>query len=255
MTSEHKTFQDKTVIITGAGAGIGRGLVAGFTGDGANVVAIGRTESALQETAELHGNGRMHFVVGDVSVAADVEKLIGEAEQSFGGVDILINNAAVYPKILFLESSMDDWAKALEINVTGMARCCHRVLPGMLERGHGRILNVGSFAWKGPIPTASAYTVSKAAVHALTESIACEIDRERYPDVLVNEFLPGIVHTRMTPEGGEDPMDVYEHARVVASLPSGGPHGQIFEKSVLYREDRGKKAKVKRLIKKVLGRA
>ena len=97
--------------------------------------------------------GRVHYVVGDVSVAADVERLFAEAEQRHGKVDILINNAAVYPKVLFLESDMDDWAKALEINVVGMARCCHHALPGMLERGYGRILNLGSFAWKGPIPT------------------------------------------------------------------------------------------------------
>lgn len=249
-------FENKTVLITGAGVGIGRGLAAGFTQDGAQVVGFGRTQSDLDETARAHCDGKMHVVCGDVSSAADVESLVSEVETRFGGVDILINNAAVYPKQLFLDSDFETWAKTIEINVIGMARLCHRVLPGMLERGSGRILNVGSYAWKGPIPTASAYSVSKGAVHTLSKSIACEVDRARYPDVLVNEFLPGIVHTRMTPEGGDDPMGVYAHARVVASLPPGGPHGQVFLKSALEQEDGagGGGTGIKRIVKRLLGR-
>jgi NAD(P)-dependent dehydrogenase (short-subunit alcohol dehydrogenase family) len=247
-------FRDKCVVITGGGSGIGRGLVAGFVKDGAEVVSVGRTEGDLAETARLYGEGRMHYVVGDVSVAADVERLFGEAEERHGKVDVLINNAAVYPKTLFLESDMDDWAKALEINVVGMARCCHRVLPGMLERGFGRILNVGSFAWKGPIPTASAYSTSKGAVSALTKSIACEIDRGRYPDVLVNEFLPGVIHTRMTPDEGDDPMEVYPRAKSVVTLPPGGPNGSVFLMGELLGEDYGLRARLGGLVKKLIGR-
>jgi len=247
-------FQDKCVVITGGGSGIGRGLVAGFVKEGAQVVTCGRTEADLAETARLHGEGCLHCVVGDVSVAADVERLFAEAEERYGKVDVLINNAAVYPKVLFLESDMDDWAKALEINVVGMARCCHRVLPGMLERGFGRILNVSSLAWKGPIPTASAYSTSKGAVSALTKSIACEIDRDRYPDVLVNEFLPGVIHTRMTPDRGDDPMEVYPRAKSVVALPAGGPNGRIFLMGELLEEDYGLRTRVKRLVKKLIGR-
>ena len=81
---------------------------------------------------------------------------------------------------------------------------------------------------RGPIPTASAYSTSKGAVSALTKSIACEIDRGRYPDVLVNEFLPGVIRTRMTPDQGDDPMDVYPRTKSVVALPAGGPHGRIF---------------------------
>ena len=248
-------FENKTVLITGAGFGVGRGLAAGFAKDGAQVVGFGRTQTDLDETARDYCEGRMHVVCGDVSSAEDVDRAVGEAESNFGGIDILINNAAVYPKVLFLESDIEDWAKAIEINVVGMARLCHRVLPGMLERGSGRVLNLGSYAWKGPIPTASAYSTSKGAVNILTKSIAKEIDPARYPDVLVNEFLPGIVHTRMTLEGGDDPMDVYTHAKVVASLPAGGPHGQVFLKSQLEQEDGGGGGLgLKRLAKRVLGR-
>lgn len=247
-------FEDVTVVITGAGQGIGRSLAAGFAKDGAHVVGIARTESDLMETARLCGGPeRMRYVVGDISRPDDVERLFAEAEQWRGRVDVLVNNAAVYPKQEFIASNMDEWARAIEINVIGMARCCHRALPGMLERGHGRIVNIGSWAWTGPIPTASAYSTSKAAVYVLTSSIACEIDPAQYPDVLVNELIPGEVHTRMTPEGGDDPEKVYPSVRNVALLLPNGPHGKRFDRNGLIHEGVGLRAKLKRWFKALFG--
>jgi 2-hydroxycyclohexanecarboxyl-CoA dehydrogenase len=246
------TLVGKTVIVTGAGSGVGSGLVAGFCADGANVVGFGRTEKTLADCADKHGKGRMHAVVGDVARQADVDRLFAEATQRYGRVDILINNAAIYPRKLFLEAPIDEWAHTLEVNVIGMARCCHAALPGMLQRGYGRILNLGSFAWKGPIATASGYSVSKAAVSALTKSIAAEIDRGRYPDVLVNEFLPGIVRTSMS-ESGIDAMDVYPHAKAIATLPAGGPTGETFLQSERYVEHPGGTG-IKRLVRGLLRR-
>jgi NAD(P)-dependent dehydrogenase (short-subunit alcohol dehydrogenase family) len=247
-------LSDKVVVVTGAGSGIGRALAQGFCADGANVVGIGRTAASLEETARLCGS-KMTFVVGDVADQRAVDALFSEAHGRFGRVDILVNNAAMYPKKLFLDPSFDSWIGTIETNVIGMALCCRAALPGMLERGFGRILNVGSFAWKGPIPTASAYSVSKAAVHALTRSIAVEIDRNRYPDVLVNEFLPGIVQTAMS-DTGIAPADVYPHARTVACLPRGGATGQIFLQSELVVEDHGGRVRrMLRRVKRTFGRA
>jgi NAD(P)-dependent dehydrogenase (short-subunit alcohol dehydrogenase family) len=245
------TLQNKSVVITGAGLGVGRALAMGFAKEGANVVGISRTPRDLQATAKLCA-GRLKYVVGDVSVADDVENLFATAEREHGPVGVLINNAAVYPKTLFLEQSIEDWAQTIQINVIGMARCCHRALPNMLDRGYGRILNVGSFAWRGPIPTASAYSTSKGAVSALTRSIACEIDRAEYPDVLVNEFVPGIVRTRMTPDQGVEPASVFGHLRTVVVTPAGGPHGQTYLASDLVVEEQG--SRLKRVLKRLLGR-
>ena len=250
--ASRKFFDGKVVVITGAGSGVGRGFAVGFARDGAHVVGISRTPEDLARTAELCGPGNMHWVAGSVAAEADVDRLFAEAMQRYGRVDILVNNAALYPKIGFLESSWHDWAQVIETNVLGMALCCRKALPGMLDRGYGRIINIGSFAWRGPIPGASAYSVSKAAVPVLTKSIAAEIDRERYPDVLVNELAPGIYRTRMS-DTGDDPMDAYAHARVVASLPSGGPTGATFEGSELCVEYVGIRAKVRRVLSNLTG--
>jgi len=245
-------FQGKTVIVTGAGSGVGRGLAVGFSRDGADVFGIGRTAADLEQTGALC-NGRLQYVVGDVSRETDVERLVAEAITRTGKIDFLVNNAAVYPKVGFLECSHAEWMRVLEINVFGMALCCRMVLPGMLEHGYGRVLNMGSFAWKGALPKSSAYAASKGAVHALTRSIASEIDRQRYPDVLVNELLAGVFRTRMSDEG-LDPAAAYPHARFVASLPAGGPHGEAFVRSEIFTEHPpGLRTRARRLVSRLTG--
>ncbi len=244
-------FAGKTVVITGAGSGVGHGLSVGFAADGADVVGIGRTREDLESTAGSCG-GRMHCVVGDVAREADVERLFAEAMSRHGKVDSLVNNAAQYPKRNFLEMTQAEWAYAIETNFIGLAHCCRMALPGMLERGHGRVINMGSFAWKGPIPASSAYCSSKAAVTVFTAALASEVDRERYPDVLVNELLAGVYRTRMS-DVGDDPDEAYAHARTVASLPSGGPHGQMFLHSEVFVEEVGVRARLKRVARRLTG--
>lgn len=194
----------------------------------------------------------MHFVAGDVSRPDDVEQLYSETIRRHGRVDILVNNAAQYPKVSFLESSHEEWSRVIHTNVIGMAHCCRVVLPGMLERGYGRIINLGSFAWRGPIANSSAYSASKGAVRPLTRALASEIDRSRFPDVLINELIPGIVKTRMS-EAGDAPSEIYPHACFVASLPRNGPTGQTFLRSGLYIEDHGIRARLKRFVAKISG--
>ena len=245
-------FSDKTVVVTGAGSGIGRGFAAGFCRDGANVAGIARTASDLEETARLCGTGKYHFVTGDISRPEDVKRFFSETFQRYGKVDILVNNAAVSPRVAFLESTHEAWREVIEINLMGMALCCREALPGMLERGYGRIINLGSFAWKHPIANSSAYSASKGAVRAFTKALAAEIDRARYPDVLVNELMPGVAKTRMS-DSGADPMSLYVHARFVAGLPRGGPTGEAFVQSTFHIEDYGLRARLKRLMARLAG--
>ena len=239
----------KVVVVTGAGTGVGRALAVGFSKRGAKVAGIARTEADLEATRARCDV--FEPVVGDVSVAEDVERLFARAEAELGPVDVLINNAAVYPKVPFLEQPMEDFERALLINVMGVARCCRRALPGMIARGFGRVVNVGSYAFVQPIPSASVYSASKGAVSALTRAIAAEVT---HPDVRVNEHMPGIFRTRMTPDEGEDPNRAFEYTLPVVSVPRDGPHGQTFLKGELQVADEGGlKSKVKGLAKRFLG--
>ena len=246
-------FTDKTVVLTGAGSGVGRGYAVGFCADGARVLGMGRTQADLEETARQCAGGRMTFIVGDVSKPEDVARLFAHAQAELGRVDILVNNAAMYPKRAFLDSPITDWLDTIGANVNGMALCCHAALPGMLERGYGRVLNLGSYAWRKPIPNSAAYSASKGAVRSFTRALAGEIDRTKYPDVLINELIPGMVRTRMS-DVGESPAEVYRHAAFVASLPRSGPHGQTFAQSTMEVEDRGGlRTRLKRLFSKAGG--
>ena len=242
-------FSGKTVVVTGAGFGLGRAFAIGFCADGGTVVGIGRSESDLAETARLCEARRMHYVVGDVGREQDVRRLFAEVDRLRGGVDILVNNAAQYPKVSFLQMTMEEWNAVIRTNIMGMAMCCHAALPGMLDRGFGRIVNIGTFAWLGPIANSSAYSASKAAVRPLTKALAAEIDRNRYPDVLINELIPGVARTRMS-ESGEDPSDIYPHVRVVAALPRGGPTGRTFLQGAIHIENHGLRARLRRLLAK-----
>lgn len=244
-------LKDKTVIITGAGSGIGRALAVGFCKDGANVVGIGRTEKDLAQTSALCAQ-RMGYITGDVSSKDDVERLFKFTKDRYGKLDILVNNAAIYPKIGFLNASHEEWAKVFDVNFFGLAFCCRKALNEMTSTGYGRIINLASFAWKNPLPESSAYSISKGAVHHLTKALASEIDRNQYPNILVNEVSPGIVKTRMS-DNGIDPQEVYPQVRFVANLPKNGPTGELFIKNEIFVEHYGMKRRIKDLLNKLSG--
>jgi NAD(P)-dependent dehydrogenase (short-subunit alcohol dehydrogenase family) len=248
-------YRGKTVAITGGGAGLGRALALGFAGDGARVVILGRTPQTLAEVVASGPTGMIHAVHGDVGNARDVKRFIEETQHlGEGKLDVLINNAAIYPRKDFLAMSSDEFDEVMRINVCGTAYGCRYALPGMLQKGHGRILNVGSFAYLGALPTASAYAVSKGGIRPLTKGIACEIDRAKHPNVLVNEFIPGEVKTSMS-TNGRLPEELYPHARVLVDLPSGGPCGATFNLSTLFVEHSGGlKQRILRKAKALVGR-
>jgi NAD(P)-dependent dehydrogenase (short-subunit alcohol dehydrogenase family) len=246
-------LKDKTVVITGASGGLGRAMAIGFVRDGAHVVGFGRNSEGLDETRRLSGVESMHCVVGDLAKSEDVLRLFSEVKRLGRSPDVLINNAAVYPRSRFLEAPAEEFAQAMTINVSALALCCRLALPSMLERQFGRVVNVGTFAWLGPIPNSSAYSASKGAIRPLTKAIASEIDRAKHPDVLVNEFIPGVFRTGMSADG-EDPAEVYPHLRHVVCLPSGGPSGRTYFKSDLLEEHPGIRSRITGILRRVLAR-
>jgi NAD(P)-dependent dehydrogenase (short-subunit alcohol dehydrogenase family) len=240
------TIEGKVVLITGAGSGIGRALAVGFTKDGARVVGFDVDKEGLAGTAQACTSPLM-TVVGDVTSPVDVDRLVVAATEQFGRIDVLFNNAGIGDQGTVFERPFEDWARVIQVNLIGVALCTHRVLPGMLEQGHGRIINVVSRAAESAGARLSAYAASKAGVITFTKALANGIDREQYPDVLVNAMIPGITRTPIwgrSFESGmlsdeflktlQEPEVVYPHARFMAELPAGGPNGRVFWNSKDY---------------------
>ncbi len=167
------------------------------------MVGVGRDYSLLEEIgSEIEGE--FTPIACDVSDNAAVEHAVQQAVSLYGGIDVLFNNAAVYPKVSFLDETPEEWTRAMGANVNGMAYFCKAVLPIMIRAGTGRIYNLGSWAYLGPIPKSAAYSASKGAVHTLTRAIAEDVG-QLDTDVQVHEWIPGHLKTQMSDHGGIDP--------------------------------------------------
>jgi NAD(P)-dependent dehydrogenase (short-subunit alcohol dehydrogenase family) len=198
---------NRVAFITGAGRGIGRAIAIAFAHEGADLALVARTASELDETAEiirvadpLQGTAghRVITATADVSQRADVERAVGQALATFGRVDVLVNNAGVQPPIGPLaQNDADEWMRAMAVNLFGPMLCTKAVLPGMMERKRGKIINLSGGGATSPRANFSAYAASKAAVVRLTETLAVELAPY---NIQVNAMAPGAVNTRMLDE-------------------------------------------------------
>ena len=190
---------DKTVLITGAGSGMGRLAAQVFAREGARIVAVDLDEELLRETAasvEAEG-GRIVAVTANVSVAADVERAVAEGVRAFGGLNVLYNNAGIFPdedgSIVDMDESV--YQRVLDVNLKGVALCCKYGIPRLIEAGGGSVINVASFvALVGCTVPQDAYTASKGAVISLTRSLAVQYGRQ---GVRANAICPGPILTPM----------------------------------------------------------
>ncbi len=193
-------LKNRVVLITGAGRGIGKALAHGFAQEGANVVLTARTQKELEKSAiEIQKMGRKAVVIPtDVSDPASVEQLIQMVLAKFGKIDILINNAGRQPPIgLIVECDSQDWIQTILVNLVGPMLCCKAVLPGMIERQRGKIINLSGGGATAPRPNFSAYAASKAALVRFTETVAEEV---KPFNIQVNAIAPGAINTRMLDE-------------------------------------------------------
>ncbi len=200
-------------LVTGAGRGIGAGIARELAGAGWHVTVTGRTASEVEEVArEIGGDA----VVGDVSKREDVERMIAAA----GPIDLLVANAGVALWEESWETDPDEWWHVLEVNVLGAYLTCRLALPGMIERGGGRIVITGSGSSYLPGSTSGAYAASKAAIGRFGEVLAAQV---RDQGIKVFVISPGLVRTEMTVPFGEDaPWTPPELApRLVLELASG----------------------------------
>jgi NAD(P)-dependent dehydrogenase (short-subunit alcohol dehydrogenase family) len=234
----------KVVMITGVGSGLGRALSQAFAANGCTVVGIARREETLRETEALVASAHFFGHIADVANFTEVEGVVAHCLANHARVDILFNNAAIYPKINFLDEPPDMWRRTIDVNVNGVANCCKAVLPAMIEAGSGRIYNVGSFADLTPIPDSAAYSASKGAVRALTKAIAQDLQHLE-ADIEVHEWIPGHLNTQMSGYTGIDPGEAALWAVDLASMSHARTRNCIFVNDKEWLPPKGLRRRIK----------
>jgi len=190
----------QSALVTGAGRGIGRAVATALAAAGADVVLVARSVKDLEETSrQVNALGRQALAVtADVTQRGEVDNAVSQGIHQFGKIDVLVNCAGRQGPIGPLwENDAEDWARTIEVNLMGTVYCMQAVLPGMIARRRGKIINFSGGGAAGPRPSFTSYGASKAAVVRLTETLAEEL---RAYNIQVNAVAPGAVNTRMLDE-------------------------------------------------------
>jgi NAD(P)-dependent dehydrogenase (short-subunit alcohol dehydrogenase family) len=188
-------LENKVAMVTGGTKGIGRAISRALLTEGARVVVCSRHQGEVESCVAELGQKSAGKIVGracDVGRYEDVQKLTEFAVQRFGGIDILVNNAAIGIFASVTELSPEQWRQVIDTNLTGVYHCCHAVIPHMKERGAGYIINISSLAGKNPFKGGSAYNASKFGLNGFSEAIMQDL---RYDNIRVSYVMPGSVNT------------------------------------------------------------
>jgi NADP-dependent 3-hydroxy acid dehydrogenase YdfG len=219
----------KVAIVTGASAGIGVAVARSLADAGANVVLAARRADRIEALARELPTDAL-AVACDVADDAQVDALVGAALDRFGQVDVLVNNAGLGSFARVVDTDPAEWRRMLDVNVTGTFLCSRAVLPGMLERGDGCIVNVCSDVSRRTFPGGAAYCASKWAQYAFGQALGAEV---REHGIRVGAVLPGMVSTEFNGGKPEDrldwvlrPEDVAEAVTFLATRP---PHAVVDE--------------------------
>lgn len=185
----------RVALVSGASSGIGRAVARALLAEGARVTLVGRDEASLRETAEAAP--ALAFILPlDVTDRAAVDALPGRLPSDFAAVALLVNNAGhdVGGRTRFDQGPADDWTGVIDTNVSGLIRVTRALVPGMLARGRGDIVNIGSVSAVRVVPDMAAYSASKAAVHAFSDGLRADLANTA---IRVIEVMPGLTHTNI----------------------------------------------------------
>ena len=191
-----KLMPDQVVLITGGGSGIGQQAAKLMAAEGAQVVVAGRRENRLVETVAMirEAGGRADYRVMNLRDTRSMDRAIGDVLEVYGRIDVLVNNAGYTKEAPFLELSEETWQDVLQVDLMAPVHCMHLVLPGMLQRKCGAIVNVASAAGQRGLPNSTAYSAAKSGLIAASQALGEEI---RLSGVRVNTLCPGPVDTEI----------------------------------------------------------
>lgn len=205
--------QGKVAVITGASRGIGRSIALALAARGATIVAVDMDQASTDGVvAELQAAGATALaVVGNVTVSADVERMIDAATEAFGRVDILVNNAGITRDGLLMRMKDEDWDAVLSVNLKGAFLCTRAAFKVMSKQRYGRIVNIASVVGQMGNAGQANYCASKAGLIGLTKSNAREMAKR---NITVNAVAPGFIATAMT-----DALSDKVRAELTAQIP------------------------------------
>lgn len=189
-------FDDRAVIVTGGGGGIGGAVCAAFAEQGAKVAVFDRDLAAAEATASAiddHG-GTALALACDITERGMVDAAVGQVVDAYGAIDVLVNNAGWDLFVPFLDTDPDDWSRLIDINLVGALHMHHAVVPGMVERGGGRIVNVSSDAARVGSSGEAVYAACKAGLVAFSKTMAREHSRH---GITFNVVCPGPTDTAL----------------------------------------------------------
>lgn len=188
-------LEGKIVVVTGGTAGIGKACVEAFMAEGCSVALCARSEARLAALREEYAGGPVLAEVADVSSPEDMERFASRTAERFGGIDVWVNNAGIYPGGYLAEMPLEDWRRTFAVNVDGVLYGARAAIPHMKARGGGVIINAASFATLMPTAGRGAYGITKAAVGHMTKVLGAELAPD---NIRVVSYMPGFVATELT---------------------------------------------------------
>jgi len=203
---EKFSLEGQTALITGSGRGIGKGLATALAKAGADIVVLDIVEENVLETVkflESTAGIKAYPYVGDLSKTDMIPQYVRDILRKCGKIDILVNNAGVQVRKPALEFTLEDWNRVLTIHLTVSFAMAHAIVPGMIERGGGKIINIASINCFMAVPNIIAYTAAKSGVAGLTRSMAVEWSQY---NIRANAIGPGFARTQLTEKLFQDPV-------------------------------------------------
>ncbi|HDG6065429.1 TPA: SDR family oxidoreductase [Staphylococcus aureus] len=214
---------DKVAVVTGAGSGIGEAIATLLHEEGVKVILAGRNKDKLQNVANQLAQDNVKVVPTDVTKKEEVDELIKIAQQTFGGLDIVINSAGQMLSSKITDYQVDEWDSMIDVNIKGTLYTAQAALPTMLEQSSGHLINIASISGFEVTKSSTIYSATKAAVHTITQGLEKELAKT---GVKVTSISPGMVDTAITaaynPSDRKklDPQDIAEAVLYALTQPS-----------------------------------